>query len=64
MLELIQNADDNKYGGGANGRSPTIRFTLLKDFVVVSNNELGFEEVSTVFLNAHSYTLKHWKPVM
>ncbi|KAJ9472872.1 Peptide methionine sulfoxide reductase MsrA [Diplonema papillatum] len=39
VLELIQNADDNKYPSGA---LPTLRFDLGRRSVVVSNNEVGF----------------------
>jgi len=39
VLELIQNADDNHYDAGD---TPTIRFDLAADRVVITNNETGF----------------------
>lgn len=38
LLELIQNADDNKYVTG----TPTITFNLTSQFLLVSCNEVGF----------------------
>ena len=38
-LELIQNADDNDY---PIGEVPTLRFKIEKDYVWLSNNEIGF----------------------
>lgn len=38
LLELIQNADDNKYAAD----SPTITFNLMTNLLLVSCNELGF----------------------
>jgi hypothetical protein len=40
VLELIQNADDNRY---ASGRVPTLRFILSSERILVCNNETGFE---------------------
>eukprot|EP01064_Diplonema_japonicum_P036761 TRINITY_DN8385_c0_g1_i3.p1 TRINITY_DN8385_c0_g1~~TRINITY_DN8385_c0_g1_i3.p1 ORF type:complete len:2757 (+),score=715.58 TRINITY_DN8385_c0_g1_i3:987-9257(+) len=41
VLELIQNADDNKYLDGA---LPRLCFDVTPNAVVVSNNELGFSD--------------------
>ncbi|KAJ3090554.1 hypothetical protein HK102_003386 [Quaeritorhiza haematococci] len=39
VLELLQNADDNKYPRGI---KPTIKFHISEDCIVVGNNEVGF----------------------
>lgn len=39
VLELIQNADDNQY----EGVTPTLRFILSSNRILVCNNELGFQ---------------------
>lgn len=41
IMELVQNADDNSYGAHA---TPFIQFFLRPDYLLVSNNENGFEE--------------------
>jgi len=41
VLELVQNADDNKY---ARGVEPEICFHLYNERLVVENNEVGFAE--------------------
>ena len=40
-MELIQNADDNKYAPGV---EPDLTFVISLDEIIVSNNEIGFEE--------------------
>jgi HSP90 family molecular chaperone len=39
VLELVQNADDNRYAPGV---SPELTFTLMPECVTVRNNEVGF----------------------
>ena len=39
VLELIQNADDNQY----EGVTPTLRFSLSNNRILVCNNEMGFQ---------------------
>ena len=39
VLELIQNADDNKYEEGVN---PALEFHVDSDRILVNNNEMGF----------------------
>ena len=41
IMELVQNADDNSY---APGQVPTLQFAVHDTFLVVANNELGFQE--------------------
>jgi hypothetical protein len=41
VMELVQNADDNKYDDGV---VPSLRIELKKDEIIVHNNERGFEE--------------------
>ena len=40
VLELIQNADDNRYPPGC---LPTLRFVISSDRILVCNNEVGFQ---------------------
>src|SRR5688500_4623525 len=47
VLELVQNADDNKYAAGI---TPQIAFRLSSTRVVVENNELGFTEPNVAAL--------------
>eukprot|EP00325_Prymnesiales_sp_UTEX-LB-985_P007436 CAMPEP_0174708020 /NCGR_PEP_ID=MMETSP1094-20130205/10379_1 /TAXON_ID=156173 /ORGANISM="Chrysochromulina brevifilum, Strain UTEX LB 985" /LENGTH=352 /DNA_ID=CAMNT_0015906507 /DNA_START=66 /DNA_END=1121 /DNA_ORIENTATION=- len=42
-MELVQNADDNNYPAG---EMPYIQFLLRHKHLIVSNNELGFEEAN------------------
>ena len=41
IMELVQNADDNAY---APRDVPYVQFFLTPEYLIVSNNELGFEE--------------------
>jgi hypothetical protein len=41
VLELVQNADDNRYRPDV---TPFIRFVRSRDRLLVENNEVGFEE--------------------
>ena len=42
VLELVQNADDNRYND--NHSTPSIAFFVNVDKIEVCNNEVGFEE--------------------
>lgn len=41
VLELIQNADDNEYPDGV---EPTLHFIIEPSFILIRNNEIGFNE--------------------
>eukprot|EP01031_Cornospumella_fuschlensis_P025502 gene25502-30787_t len=41
VMELLQNADDNTYDGHT---TPTIKFVLDQAYLLVLNNEIGFQE--------------------
>lgn len=43
VLELVQNADDNRY---LEGVSPTLRFEISATDIVTTNNEVGFSEAN------------------
>eukprot|EP00047_Mylnosiga_fluctuans_P024323 m.158569 g.158569 ORF g.158569 m.158569 type:complete len:1036 (-) comp9830_c0_seq1:3607-6714(-) len=43
LLELVQNADDNRYEAGV---APALRFYLQPGMLVIQNNETGFEDVN------------------
>eukprot|EP00211_Chloroparvula_japonica_P020617 CAMPEP_0119145248 /NCGR_PEP_ID=MMETSP1310-20130426/37223_1 /TAXON_ID=464262 /ORGANISM="Genus nov. species nov., Strain RCC2339" /LENGTH=74 /DNA_ID=CAMNT_0007137053 /DNA_START=47 /DNA_END=267 /DNA_ORIENTATION=+ len=47
ILEILQNADDNSYGPGVVAK---VDFMLLRDRVVIRNNELGFrkEDIASI----------------
>ena len=47
VLELIQNADDNRYAEGA---TPALHITVAADRVRFDNNELGFTEKNVLSL--------------
>ena len=40
VFELIQNADDNKY----NTKEPELSFEIIKNELIIKNNEIGFNE--------------------
>ncbi|KAL3859494.1 hypothetical protein ACJMK2_009713 [Sinanodonta woodiana] len=48
VLELVQNADDNKYPeeilSGENDACPSARFIINEKYIMVLNNECGFRE--------------------
>lgn len=44
LLELIQNADDNKYHQNV---IPALKIEVKPDQLLVSNNEIGFHEETT-----------------
>ncbi|XP_067859939.1 uncharacterized protein wu:fj29h11 isoform X2 [Heptranchias perlo] len=44
VLELIQNADDNKYPPMNDEATPSLLFVVERDCIVLLNNECGFEE--------------------
>ncbi|ESN90221.1 hypothetical protein HELRODRAFT_90869 [Helobdella robusta] len=44
VLELVQNADDNSYS--SENCTPSLRFILNQDSIVVLNNEVGFNELN------------------
>ena len=47
VLELIQNADDNKY---ESGKSPVLKFIIESDKILIQNNEEGFAEENILAL--------------
>ena len=53
LLELLQNADDNKYKEGVN---PTVELKLTNEKLILYNNEIGFtpENVFSITHNAAS----------
>ncbi|XP_055510244.1 uncharacterized protein wu:fj29h11 isoform X2 [Leucoraja erinacea] len=44
VLELIQNADDNKYPPFDGEAAPSLLFVVERDCIILLNNECGFEE--------------------
>ncbi|XP_032900561.1 protein NO VEIN-like isoform X2 [Amblyraja radiata] len=44
VLELIQNADDNKYPTFDGEAAPSLLFVVERDCIILLNNECGFEE--------------------
>lgn len=47
VLELIQNADDNKY---ISGKKPLLKFVIDEEKILVQNNEEGFENDNVISL--------------
>ena len=61
VFELIQNADDNEYNQ-LSGEVPEIRFSFKPEYVLIENNEDGFEKENVEALCSVGQSTKRLKP--